>query len=422
MYMSIKIDSAARRVALLVVALACVAAVYFAVKWFLANTIAAHTGERDVAAYAASLAPQDPRPRYTLAALDERTFLAADFTKALSEYEQATSLSPHDFRLWFDLGGARARNGDTVGAEKALRKAIELAPHYSRIHWTLGNLLLREGSTEEAFVEIRKAVENDASYATPAVNTVWQFFSGDVALITQKIGDSNPIKAALSAYLAKQQRFDEALNLWNALPEGDRQILYHDSGSELVKSLFAAKRFRDALGVEMQINPRNGEQPQIGKIINAGFESNVAAAGAGDFEWKIADGLQPQIGFDEQQKHGGNRSLVIVFNSPSGQDFRAVQQMIAVESGRNYHFEAFARSDLKNPGTVRWEIADAADGKILAATSPVPPISDWMPIAAEFTTAPTTQAVIVRLARVGCGASLCPINGKVWFDDFSLRQ
>lgn len=419
MYKSVKLNSAAR-VALFAVALVCVAAVYFAAKWFLASTLAGSAPSKEIAAYAVELAPDDPRAHYTLAALDEQTFLAEDFTRALAEYETATSLSPNDFRLWFDLGRARERAGDAAGAEKALRKAIELAPHYSRVHWTLGNLLLREGSTEEAFVEIRKAVENDADYATPAVTTVWQFFGGDAGLIAQKIGDSNPIKAALSAYLAKQQRFDEASALWNSLPEGDKQTVYRDSGTQLVQSLLAAKKFREALAAQMQINPPAGERPEIGKIVNAGFESNVAAT-AGDFEWRIADGIQPQIGFDEQQKHGGARSLVIVFNSPAGQDFRAVQQTVAVESNKHYAFQTFARSDLKNPGTVRWEIADAADGKVLAATVPVPAASDWQMLAAEFTTAQATQAVTIRLARVPCGASLCPITGKVWFDDFSLK-
>lgn len=416
----IKLNTTVQRAALVFVALLCILAVYFAVKWYLANVLATNTGYEDVAEYAVNLAPQNPRGHYTLAVLRERSFVAADLSKALEEYEKAVSLSPDDFRLWFDLGRARERGGDSAGAEKALRKALELAPNYSRIHWTLGNLLLRQGNTEEAFVEIRKAVENDSTYANPSVNTVWQFFDGDISLISQKIGDSNEIKSALAVFLAKQKRFDEAFDLWDKLPEADKKTTYLDNGRELLQSMIVAKRYRDALSIQSQINLPEAGKAEVGKVSNGGFEANVNSTGA-PFDWKIADGIQPQIGFDEQQKHGGNRSLVILFNSPTGRDFRSVQQTVVVESGKHYTFETFTRADLKSAATVKWEIVDAADDKILASTVAVPTNSDWSSLTTEFTTA-ATQAVTIRLARVPCPTTLCPISGKVWFDDFNLRK
>ena len=418
----VKLNTAVGRAALFAAALLCVSAVYFPVKWFLAGTLAANTDYIDAAEYAARLAPGDPQIHYRLAALRDRSFVAEDLPKALAEYEKAVSLSPDDFRYWFDLGRARERSGDSAGAEKALRKALELAPNYSRIHWTLGNLLLRQGNTEEAFVEIRRAVENDPSYANPAVNIVWQFFDGDISLISRKIGDSDQIKFALVSFLAKQKRYDEALEIWNKLPDADKKTVYLTNGQELLQTLIIAKRFRDALAVQLQIGTPEAEKFEIGKISNPGFENNITPSGALPFSWNIADGVQPQIGFDDQQKHGGNRSLVVVFDSPAGKDFRGIGQIIAVESGKHYNFEYFARAELKSPATVKWEIADAADGRILAATAAVPEKFDWAALTAEFTTAATTQAVVIRFARVPCPTSLCSILGKVWFDDFNLRK
>lgn len=419
---SIKLKTALQRGILFIVAAFCILTAYFAVKWYLANIFAVNTGYRDVAEYAVSLAPNDPRPHYTLAVLEERSFIADDLQKSLAEYEKAVSLSPNDYRLWLDLGRARDRNGDTPGAEKALRKSLELAPNYSRIHWTLGNILLREGATEEAFIEIRKAVENDSTYANPAVNTVWQVFNGDVTLISQKVGDSSQIKAALAIFLAKQKRFDEALALWKDLPETEKKTVYKENGQTLMQALLEAKRFRDALAVRSQIGDDAATgKTESGKFSNPGFEANVSATSAGIFDWKIDDALQPQIGFDDQQKHGGNRSLVILFNSATGKEFRNVQQTVAVDGNHHYNFETFARADLKTQATVRWEIIDAADEKVLASTTVVPNNADWMPLTADFTTMPTTQAIIVRLARAPCPDSICPISGKVWFDDFSLK-
>lgn len=418
---SINLNNTALRASLLIVALVCVLAVYFAVRWSLASTLAQQTEIMEIAAFAAELSPSDPKAHYAMASLYEKTFLTEDFPKALEEYERAASLAPDDFRLWFDLGKARDRFGDEKGAERAYRKAAELAPHYSRVHWALGNFLLRQGSIEEAFTEIRKAVENDPKYANPAVNVAWQYFDADVQVISQKIGDSIPIKSALSAFLAGQQRFDEAFVLWNTLSPEDKKTNFKAEGEALLLNLIGAKKYRDALSVQSQISETAGEPFALGKIHNSGFEADVKIANAGLFEWSIADGQQPQILFDATQKHQGDRSLVIVFRSLNGQDFRGVQQTVAVESGKRYVFETFARADLDTQTSFKWEIVDTANGQIMASTNSIPAKSDWAALTAEFTTAPDTQAITIRLARIPCPNIVCPISGKIWFDDFNLK-
>lgn len=419
---NIKLNSAAGRSALVAVGLLCLTGVYFAVKWGLASTLAVQVQYKEVAEFAAGLAPNDPKTHFGLAILNEKTFLSEDFAKSLEEYERATSLAPNDYRMWFALGKARDRSGDLKSSERAFRKAIELAPNYSRLHWALGNSLLRQGNTEEAFVEIRRAVENDPNYANPAVAVAWQFFEADVPLISQKIGDSIPIKSALSTFLAREKRFDESFALWNNLSAEDKKITYKTDSEALLQALIEAKKYRDALTVQSQINQPEGEKFEAGKIFNGGFEADVKPSNASFFEWTIADAPQPQIGYDDKHKHGGNRSLVIVFNSLNGQDFRLIQQHVVVEGGKRYALETFFRSELKTSATVKWEILDAGDDKILAASNALPNNSDWSPLTMEFNTAPTTQAVTIRFARVPCQTSLCPISGKVWFDDFNLKK
>lgn len=418
---SIPLNSVARHVLLPVLGLFCLLLVFFAVKWYLANSISARAEQREMAQLSADLAPSDPQSYYALAVLDEKSFLPDDLPKSLREFEQATALSPNDYRLWFALGRARERGGDAEGAELALRKALALAPHYAQVQWALGNVLLRRGKTDEAFTEIRKAVESDAGFANPAVSTAWQIFDGDLSRISPAVGDSAQVKSLLSAFLAKQKRFDEAFQTWNSLAEVEKQKTYGQASSELLNNLLQAKKFRDALEVEKQISSSEREMPAPEKITNAGFENAVNTTGSSVFEWKIADGTQPAIGVDDKQKKGGNLSLVIAFNSPNGQDFRAVQQTVVVSPNGKYDFEVFFRSELKTSKTLKWEILDAADGKILAATEAVPGSSDWAALKATFTSSPNTEAVTIRLARVNCGATICPISGKVWFDDFRLE-
>jgi Tfp pilus assembly protein PilF len=419
---SIPLNSVARHVILPVAGLFCLLLVFFAVKWYLANMISARAEQRELAQLSADLAPADPQSFYALAVLDDKSFLPEDLPKSLGEFEQAVALSPNDYRLWFALARARERSGDAEGAENAMRRALALAPHYAQVQWALGNILLRRGKTNEAFAEIRRAVEGDASFANPAVSTAWQIFDGDLAPISQAVGDSAQAKSALSAFLARQKRFDEAFEAWNALSENDKRETYRQSSDELLRHLLQAKKFRDALSVQTQIDLSETEKPVAEKITNAGFETKVNTASPGIFEWQIADGVQPTIGVDDKHRKSGSYSLIMAFNSANGQDFRAVHQTIVVAPNEKYKFEVFFRSELKTSATLKWEIVDAADGKILAATEALAGNSDWSALKAAFTASPNTEAVTIRLARVSCGTAVCPISGKVWFDDFSLDK
>jgi len=145
MIKSIKLESASTRTVLVIAGLCCLTASFFFAKWCFANAIATQALLKEVAELSVVLAPNDPQTHYALAVLNEKTFLPEDLTKSLAEFEQATALAPHDFRLWLALGKARERRGDAAGAELALRRTSELAPNYAQIQWTLGNILLRRG-------------------------------------------------------------------------------------------------------------------------------------------------------------------------------------------------------------------------------------------------------------------------------------
>lgn len=416
---SIKLETIAQRAILLGAGFVFLISVSFIVRWCFGYSIATQAISKEVAEFAVTLAPNAPQTHFALAVLNEQTFLPEDLLKSLAEYEKATALAPNDYRLWFALGKARERNGDAVGAELALKKAVELAPNYSRLRWTYGNILLRQGKTAEAFAEMRQAAESEKTFINPLVATAWQIFDGDLAQIKQNIGDSTQINFVLPSFLVKQSRFDEAFAIWDSLPAEEKRTTYKENGAELFKQLIEAKKYRDALRVQSQIRESNAENFAVGTISNGGFETDIKP-NADVFGWKIADGVQPQIGFDIAQKQGGNQSLVIVFNSPNGQDFRALSQTVVVESGKSYGFEAVFKSNLKTSATLKWEIVDVSEGKVLAATEAVAANADWTGLKADFTVPENTQAVTIRLVREICKSTACPISGKIWFDDFNL--
>ena len=422
MIKSVKIATGFKRAVLIAACLLYLTLNFFFIRWCLGDTIAAHAPTKEVAEWSVGLAQKDPQSHYALAVLTEKNFAPEDLARSLAEYERAVALAPHDYRLWLALGKARERSGDAAGAELALRKSLELAPNYAPVNWTLGNALLRHGKTAEAFTEMAKAAEADPNYRLPAINTAWQIFDGDLANVRRSLGDSVNMDFALASFLAKQKRYAEAVQIWNDLPVENKKTVYKDDGAKLLAEMLAAKKYREALRIEQSINDKPAEANfALAKIYNGDFETPLAREKAGVFDWQIADGAQPQIGPNNEQKHGGGTSLFIIFNSPDGRDFRQISQTVAVESDKKYAFEFFYRSELKTAATVRWEIADAADGKVLASGSPIADSTNWTNAGAEFTTAAATEAVVIRLVREECKTGICPITGKIWFDDFQLK-
>lgn len=418
---SISLNSTGGRLLNTLAVLTCILAAGIALSWCFGNMIGSRADTKELAETAINLAPADPQGYYKLGAAYEKTFLLEDLPKSLQEYEKAVSLSPNDYRLWQTLGKSRSQNGDIKGAEKALRRAAELAPNYAQVRWLLGNNLLRQGVDEEAFVEIRHAVAQDKNLAPQAVNIAWQVFDGDIDRISQKIGDSAPIKASLVTFLASQDRIDEAFNIWNTIPDEEKISEYKPNGESILAKLLEKKDYGKYFELYNQLNRSKGENFAVGKIFNGDFEQQVKTSDISIFDWQIAPGQQPQIGLDESQKHGGSKSLVAVYNSQTGQEFRQISQTVIVEPGKTYKFEAFYRADLKTTQAFQWEIANAADGKVLTNTSPTNAVADWSSLTTLFTVPQGIQAVTVRLSRIPCKQGLCPISGRIWFDDISLQ-
>ena len=416
---AIEVKTSAGRIFLMVAGLLCVIAALFAFKWCFGNALATQAEEKHIAELGAYFAPGDPQTHFTLAVLNEKTFLPEDFQKAVQEYEKAAALSPNDFRMWFHLGKARERNGDSAGAENALRKSLELAPNYSEVQWTLGNLLLRQGKSSEAFNLIRQAADGNERFVDPAVSTAWQIFDGDISQVKQNIGNSPKINAALASFLLKQERFDESFNAWNSLPSEERKTVFRQRGEDIYNQLISAGKYRKALKIWAEIADDKNRKYEIGKMTDGGFEINEKQEKTSIFDWQIAGGAQPLIGVDTENVHGGSLSQRIIFNSPGGADFRQILQTVVVEAGKKYEFSMFYKSDLKTSPTLKWEIVNASDGRVLTATEPIAAKSDWTNLKAEFIAA-NTEAVIIRLARASCNSAVCPISGSVWFDDFVL--
>ena len=139
------------------------------------------------------------------------------------------------------------------------------------------------------------------------------------------------------------------------------------------------------------------------------------------FEWNIAGGTRPQINISSAQKKSGRQSLVVSFKTVNTKDFRSITQTVAVASGTDYSFSVFYKSQLETNGTLKWEIVDTLANKVIASTEAISTNTDWEKLTTNFTVPEETEGIQIRLIRTGCKSTVCPISGKVWFDDFTIE-
>ena len=423
----LKFSSAVGRVAIIATGVLFVFAAYLFIKWNFAGAIATRIDTtrpeaKLIADWLVETAPNDPQTHYAAGIVYERTFEPEDLTRSLLEYETSVAVAPHNYLVWINLGRARDRSGDADGAEAAFAKALSLAPNYASVKWAFGNSLIRHQKTDEGFAMIADAAASDPKYANPASAIALQIMDGDVTQARRLLGDTPDTNVALADVLVTQKRFAEAFESWSRLSAEDKATKFKESGQRLSTLSNYAKQFRIAAAVAGDLSGETGEKPATGQITGGGFETGVKMRNAGTFEWNIAEGTDPQIGLSSAAKRSGNYSLWLTFDSFESKAFRSIFQIVAVDPGATYEFEGFYRADIKSKATFKWEIADPTNSARIAVSDDLALAGDWTTLRVRFTVPESTDGVVIRFIREGCGVAACPVTGKIAFDDLSLKQ
>lgn len=397
-----------------------------AAHWYLGNAMADFPpGDEEASLatmqYALSFAPGDPLVYWSAANVEKGTLKPERMPEAVRLFEEAVRRSPNDYRFWQDLGLVREQSGDSAGGEKALRRAIELAPAYARPRWYLGNLLLRAGRTDEAFAELRRAADANPTVVRPQIfSAAWRIYDKDVESIESAVGDSAQTRAQLAAYLAANDRADDAVRLWTSLSTAQKNE-QRKTGEDLMKALFEKKQYRSAQALARDLGLESADGP--GQFANGGFENSISSSGVSLFGWQITSVAQTEVALDASQHHSGSRSLRVVFNGFPKAAYYNIGQIVVIEPLRRYRFEGYVRTqDLKSGGTPLIEVANAMDQKVIGTSTPFPMgRNDWQLVTIDFTTPEKTEGIHVRTNRAFCG-DVCPIFGIIWYDDFNLQN
>ena len=417
------------RIALILLLIAAGAGSYFAIRWYLGNTLAEYFNpaqtDLGVARMAVSMAPRDPLTHWRIAQVSQKVLPLDQQAQSIAEFEKAVSLSPFDYRFWMSLGRAYEQSGDPAKAENALRRAVALAPSYSYPHWYLGNLLLRNGRYDEAFAEIRIASDADFDLRSQQFNLIWAIYNNDPEGLKNAVGERADARASFALYLLNQKRFEDGLRLWNVLSSEEKSA-NRSIAESIVKTLKNESRFHDAVKVYNDVTTEK-YRAELGQVFDHSFEQSMSYGPDNIFGWQVKGAPQMQVGIDPDNSHGGARSLRMTFQVRANLESINVSQLVPVQPQTEYEFECYVSTHKLETGSAPLvQIVDAAGGATLVSTSPAPNgTNDWNRLTYTFKTGEKTEAVVLRIGRISCGTEespVCPIFGSVWYDDFTIKR
>ncbi|MBS1811289.1 MAG: tetratricopeptide repeat protein [Acidobacteria bacterium] len=412
-------------IALVGLCVACLSLALITISHFVVRTLA----DADVVTTRATLAtaaayfPHSAQLQARLAAVELAESMGEE--DALKQAEaaalSAVRLSPWRSDNHFLLASVRNLQSDLDASEISMRTAVKLAPNYPQVHWLLANLLIRQDKVEEAFKEFQAAIALDPSsrFLPGAMDTVWTISEGNLDKLIAVVGNRPKDVLALAQYLLRQSRPTEATGLVKRIAR--QELVELPAAAEFVDALLSQKQVvlaRDLWGyLTENENPSNA-------LSNGSFERE-ASQKLTQFDWKISQSKFANLAIDSTLAHTGNNSLRIIF---TGKDTtvldREISQTVVVNPNVHYLLEYFAKTErLITTEGIRVVVADFASSTLLGTSTPITAGStDWQSGTVDFVAPANTQAIVVTIKRTPKFSYDEPTKGKVWFDDFSLRE
>ncbi len=358
----------------------------------------------------------------TIYLLDPEHFAPAE---AVRHFRRAVELSPHDARLWVWLGRAYEATGDRDRAAWAYRRAVALAPAHFRPRFVYANFLLRNSAAgspaaEEALKHLGALVEATPDIVGNICDLIWQTQGGDSSLLLHLAhGHSFRIRMAVAEYLLTKGRYEEAIALWEELPEWNGEI--RTAGLRLVRGMLRARAWEHAQRVWSRWLHREYGEESAQSLWNGSFEHPIAEGG---LDWQIASSPEVEARIDETTGYGDARSLALEFRAHEGVRYAGVARVILVQAQTPYVLRfVYKTQAMLSPNGLYVEVADAEDPHRLRVRLQSLAVSEeWTAARLEFLTTATTRAVRVIIGREPIGPLHDFIRGRVWFDAFVLER
>jgi tetratricopeptide (TPR) repeat protein len=379
---------------------------------------------KELLAYAAGNYPGSPRLLARLASA-ERADALPDLDSAERHIVEAISLSPNNYQYRLLLAKIRNDKDDQKGAEAAMREALRISPNSYIVHWALANLLVRGKRIDESIEHFRFAADYNPICIASALDLVWQVSGENLSYLRQIVGDNPRGQVKLALFLAGKSKLTEAVEVFKKV---DRETAFAASETSPFIDLLIAKGY-PRLADEFWRKAKYGVSENVNRslIWNGDFETEPLPE-MKQFEWQIDKTSFARITIDGANAHSGSRSLSIEF---LGKDTTRIEyeirHLFVLRPGTNGQLTFFVKTEKyfsPNQGVV--VIVTNPDGAKQAESKPVP-LGDnaWQQMTVDLNP-PKAQAdgipLFVWVRRIPRYDYDEPTKGRVWFDDFAVRE
>jgi pentatricopeptide repeat protein len=341
---------------------------------------------------------------------------------ALDDLHQAARMNPEDYRIWLSLGRVLDRSGSTAEARVALERAMKLAPRHFDPHWALGNHLLRSGDRDASFAQMRLALANRPSAISIVFDYAWAVYEGDGKAVAEALSPPPEAKSRMISLLISRGDVEDGLSVWREMESPGLKDL-----QRVTESLMSAGRFAYAYEIWSKAGISDRPSADLHSLLaNGSFEEKLPSDSRTPFyTWRIGRPAGVRLTQDRKEQLTGEQSLRISFDVEENAALLLAAQTIPIKPKTRYCLSFFVKTEeLESLSTPLVEIYDSADIKRARAASAPFPTRDnnWAESVISLATQTETEAITVRLVRPPCAESPCPINGRIWLDDFKLLE
>jgi tetratricopeptide (TPR) repeat protein len=343
--------------------------------------------------------------------------ISRDETAAISQYDAAVGLNPHNARYWLDLAEAYQVTGNAEQQVRAVEQAIAAAPTDPDVAWYSANLYIALGQPERALRELRVVLEASPERMGPALMLCWRLNPDVHSLLQGVLPPRADVYVTFLDFLTARSRSEDSLAVWDGLMALGQPISMQKA-FDYIRYLILQRLPEDASHVWWQAASRNDDAAYLPSshnlLVNGDFSLNVLNGG---FDWQYHKQQGVTLTLDAAENHAGHRSLSIVFDGPGMVD-AGIAQVIFVHPNTTYEFSAYYKNgEIDGAGGPHFALQDLYDGTTFFQSEVLKEAPDWKQVSGTFTTVAETKLLVLRIRRLPEASA---IRGKLWVSDFRL--
>jgi tetratricopeptide (TPR) repeat protein len=370
---------------------------------------------------ASKITNEDARYHYLLGVLNQKRTDDIHLKEALESYRHSLERDPTRAFAWLALSKTYRDGGGTRWAEYAMRKAVWVDRANPKIIWEAGVFYLTQGEFQEAAPYFRKYIaliplDYEKLYTMlHAVGAKPDYVLEQV--LPPEYQSHDRYFKFLMAYKQSAELSEvwERRSLWK--PENANYFAYCDF-------LIETGRVREARDVwtelMQRLHPGSMTRDAWNMIFNGDFEYPPQNGG---FDWKTGNADGVEVFIDKDIKKSGWSSLAARFNGNTNPGIYVAQQVVAVKPKQHYRISAQIRTDrLTTRNGALVEVMGQNCPSLLVRSEVMTGTSDWRPLELEFTTPVDCSLIKVGIKRERSEKFDNKISGKVWLDEFEMRE